>query len=130
MLTDFNFLSILTLSIKTPVILVLLTTSHPKDPSALIIGFEVQRDDGINTEGTMGKMVVTILSAAAEAERQRILERTNEGRIEAKAKGIKFGRKRTIDRKRIRVLYEEGIGATEIAKQMGIGRSTVYKLLK
>jgi DNA invertase Pin-like site-specific DNA recombinase len=35
-------------------------------------------DDGISTEGTMGKMVVTILSAVAQAERQRILERTQE----------------------------------------------------
>lgn len=87
-------------------------------------------DDGINTEGTMGKMVVTILSAVAEAERQRILERTNEGRIEAKAKGIKFGRKRTVDRDRVKILNKEGVGATDIAKQMGIGRSTVYKLLK
>jgi DNA invertase Pin-like site-specific DNA recombinase len=41
-------------------------------------------DDHISTEGTMGKMVVTILSAVATAERQRILERTNEGRMEAK----------------------------------------------
>lgn len=86
-------------------------------------------DDGISTEGTMGKMVVTILSAVAQAERQRILERTNEGRVEAKAKGIKFGRKRTIDRKKILALYKDGIGATAIAKQMSIGRSTVYKLL-
>jgi DNA invertase Pin-like site-specific DNA recombinase len=54
-------------------------------------------DDGISTEGAAGKMVVTILSAVAQAERQRILERTNEGRLEAKGKGIKFGRKRTID---------------------------------
>lgn len=44
-------------------------------------------DDGISTEGIMGKMVVTILSAVAQAERQRILERTNEDRLEAKAKG-------------------------------------------
>jgi DNA invertase Pin-like site-specific DNA recombinase len=87
-------------------------------------------DDGISTEGTMGKMVVTILSAVAQAERQRILERTNEGRIEARAKGIKFGRKRTIDRKKLLALHEEGIGATKIAQQMGIGRSTVYKLLE
>ncbi len=87
-------------------------------------------DDGISTEGTMGKMVVTILAAVAQAERQRILERTNEGRIEAKAKGIRFGRKRTIDRKKLLSLYEEGVGATKIAQQMGIGRSTVYKLLK
>lgn len=87
-------------------------------------------DDGISTEGSMGKMVVTILAAVAQAERHRILERTNEGRIEAKAKGIKFGRKRTIDRKKIIALHGTGIGATQIAKQTGIGRSTVYKLLK
>ena len=87
-------------------------------------------DDGISTEGAMGKMVVTILSAVAQAERHRILERTNEGRIEAKSKGIKFGRKRTIDREKIVTLHASGIGATEIAKQARIGRSTVYKLLK
>lgn len=87
-------------------------------------------DDGISTEGHMGKMVVTILSAVAEAERHRILERTTEGRIEAKVKGIKFGRKRTIDRNKIIRLYNDGMGATKIAKQTGIGRSTVYKLLK
>lgn len=87
-------------------------------------------DDGISTEGTMGKMVVTILSAVAQAERHRILERTNEGRLEAKAKGVKFGRKRSVDREKVKELHEAGVGATDIAKQMGIGRSTVYKLLK
>ena len=87
-------------------------------------------DDGISTEGTMGKMVVTILAAVAQAERSRILERTNEGRAEAKIKGIKFGRKRTIDREKIIALYQSGTGATEIAKQERIGRSTVYKLLR
>ncbi len=87
-------------------------------------------DDGISTEGTMGKMVVTILSAVAQAERQRILERTNEGRLQAKANGVKFGRKRTVDRKKVIDLNDEGMGATEISKQTGIGRSTVYKLLR
>lgn len=87
-------------------------------------------DDGISTEGAMGKMVVTILAAVAQAERHRILERTNEGRIEAKAKGIKFGYKRIIDRERIASLHASGMGATAIANQARIGRSTVYKLLK
>ncbi len=86
-------------------------------------------DDGINTEGTMGKMVVTILSAVAQAERLRILERTNEGRIEAKTRGIKFGRKPVIDRNLLLEWYDKGVGATAIAKNMGIGRSTVYKLI-
>ncbi|WP_045497742.1 recombinase family protein [Vibrio hyugaensis] len=86
-------------------------------------------DDGISTEGEMGKMVTTILSAVAQAERHRILERTNEGRIEAKLKGIKFGRKRIVDRKRLNDLYTQGVGATDIARQLGIARSTVYKVL-
>lgn len=85
-------------------------------------------DDGISTEGTMGKMIVTILSAVAQAERQRILERTNEGRMEAKLKGVQFGRKRSVDREKIRQLRSQGIGATTIARQLKIARSTVYKV--
>ena len=44
-------------------------------------------DDGISTEGATGKMVVTIFSALAQAELQRILERTNEGRRKPRPKG-------------------------------------------
>jgi DNA invertase Pin-like site-specific DNA recombinase len=86
-------------------------------------------DDGISTEGTMGKMVVTILSAVAQAERQRILERTNEGRIEAKGKGVKFGRKRRVNRQQVLTMKAQNLGASAIAKQLNIGRSTVYKIL-
>ncbi len=86
-------------------------------------------DDVISTDGEMGKMVVTILSAVAQAERQRILERTNEGREEAKLKGVKFGRKRRINRKELLELHEQGMGATEIAKKMNIARSTIYKVI-
>lgn len=85
--------------------------------------------DHITTEGSMGKMVVTILSAVATAERERIMERTNEGRMQAKTKGIKFGRKRSINRKDL-LRLKESIGAAETARQMHIGRSTVYKILK
>ena len=87
-------------------------------------------DDGISTEGSTGKMVITILSAVAEAERLRILERTNEGRIEAKSKGIKFGRKRKIDRDKLLKYKENGIIGTALAKEMGISRAAVYKILK
>lgn len=77
----------------------------------------------------MGKMVVTILSAVAQAERRRILERTNEGRQEARLKGVQFGRRRTIDRGQILSMREKGTGATEIARQLKISRSTVYKII-
>jgi DNA invertase Pin-like site-specific DNA recombinase len=87
-------------------------------------------NDGISTEGSMGRMVITILSAVAQAERERILERTNEGRLEAKAKGIVFGRKRSVDRNRVIKLSTSGMSASEISRSMKIGRSTVYKILK
>jgi DNA invertase Pin-like site-specific DNA recombinase len=89
----------------------------------------IKEFDGISTEGTMGKMVVTILSTVAQAERQRILERTNEGRLDAKSRGVKFGRKRSVDRDKLMALKQQGFEASEIAKKMGIGHSTVYKLL-
>ena len=85
-------------------------------------------DDGISTEGAMGKMVITILSAVAQAERERIMERTNEGRLVAKSRGVKFGRKATINRAQFVELVTVGMGATEIAKEMNISRSAVYKL--
>jgi len=83
-------------------------------------------DDGIRTEGATGKMEVTILSAVAQADRHRILERTNKGRLEAKANGIQFDKKRSIDRKKVLVLKEQGLGVTDIARHMNIGRSAVY----
>lgn len=77
----------------------------------------------------MGKIIVSILSAVAQAERERILERTNEGRIEARAKGVTFRRKRSVDRNKIRQLNNLGKEASDISTIMCIGRSTVYKVL-
>jgi len=74
-------------------------------------------------------MVVTILSAVAQAERQRILERTNEGRQAAKLKAICFGRKRTLNPEQVLALRQEGLDASEIARRLNIARSTVYKIL-
>ena len=86
-------------------------------------------DDGISTEGPTGKMAITILSTVAQAERHRILERTNEGRQAAKAKGVAFGPKRKIDREKLLAMREQGIGATDIARQLKIARSAVYKII-
>ncbi|MDX2370708.1 MAG: recombinase family protein [Colwellia sp.] len=89
-------------------------------------------DDGISTEGTMGKMVVTILAAVAQAERERILERTNEGRRSAIAKGVKMGRKRSIDNsvhQKVIELVKAGEAKTKIASDLNISRQSVYLIL-
>ena len=40
-----------------------------------------------------GRLMVTILGGLAEFERHLILSRTDEGRVRAKARGVRFGRK-------------------------------------
>lgn len=54
---------------------------------------------------------------------------SKEGCVEAKAKGVKFGRKRSVNRKQVRELNEKGTEASDIAYQMNIGRSIVYKIM-
>ncbi|WP_067101879.1 recombinase family protein [Marinomonas atlantica] len=89
-------------------------------------------DDGISTEGSMGKMVVTILAAVAQAERERILERTNEGRKDAISRGVKMGRKPSINHKtKLAIIkdIEEGIPKTKVAQRHGVSRQSLYKII-
>lgn len=87
-------------------------------------------DDGVSTEGAMGKMIVTILVAVAQAERSRILERTNEGREDAMARGVKFGRKQTVNPEKILVLHNEGKSVAEICRVEKVKKSSVYRVIK
>ncbi len=90
-------------------------------------------DDGISTEGSMGKMVVTILAAVAQAERERIMERTHEGRRSAIDRGIRMGRKPSIGNKmklEIFDLANRGIPKTQIAEKLNISRQSVYNILR
>ncbi|MDA0777114.1 MAG: helix-turn-helix domain-containing protein [Proteobacteria bacterium] len=59
-----------------------------------------------------------------------IKERQRAGIEAAKAKGVYKGRKRTIDREAVQRLHRDGVGATEIARRLGIGRASVYKVLR
>lgn len=89
--------------------------------------------DGISTEGSMGKMVVTILAAVAQAERDRILERTQEGRRAAMDKGVKMGRKPTISeamKAQVKQAVDQGIPKAKVAKQFKISRQKVYDILE
>jgi DNA invertase Pin-like site-specific DNA recombinase len=55
-------------------------------------------------------------------------ERQLEGIAKAKAEGHYTGRKPTIDPVEVMKLKAEGIGASEIARRLAIGRASVYRL--
>ena len=83
----------------------------------------------IDTSKPEGRIILTTLSMVAEMELTFIKERQRAGIDAAKAKGVYKGRKRSIDREAVHRLRTEGLGATEIAKRLGIGRASVYKAL-
>ena len=56
-------------------------------------------------------------------------ERQMEGIAKAKEKGVYKGRKPSVDVARVKELRDSGMGASAIAKEMGIGRASVYRAL-
>jgi DNA invertase Pin-like site-specific DNA recombinase len=85
----------------------------------------------LDTATATGRLMLTMLGAIAEFERKLMLERQREGIAKAKAAGKYKGRAPTARAKldEIRALRSEGIGATEVARRLGIGRASVYRLL-
>ena len=82
----------------------------------------------ISTKDATSKCFLEMLSVFAEFETNLRKERQMDG---IKANKDKFkGRGQTIDVERIKKLKSEGKGATAIAKEMGIDRTSVYRLLK
>ena len=71
-----------------------------------------------------------MLGVFAELENSIRAERAASGVARAKALGKYKGGKSRINVEQIKKLKGEGKGATAIAKEMGIHRDSVYRLLK
>ena len=86
----------------------------------------------VDTKSPSGKLMLTMFGAMAEYERSLMLERQREGIAKAKAEGKYKGRapvpEATVEQ--VVKLKNEGIKPPEIAKQLSLGRSTVYRLIK
>jgi DNA invertase Pin-like site-specific DNA recombinase len=77
-----------------------------------------------------GKAFLDMLGVFAEFGTNLRRERQLEGIRAAKARGIYKGRKPSIDRAEVRRLrVEENLGPAAIARRMGIGRASVYRIL-
>jgi DNA invertase Pin-like site-specific DNA recombinase len=83
----------------------------------------------IDTGTAAGKCFLDMLGVFAEFETNIRRERQLEGIAKAKAAGVYRGRKPSIDHGQVEKLKADGLGATEIAKRLKIGRASVYRVL-
>ena len=86
---------------------------------------------GMDTHTPTGKLMLTMLGAVAQFEREMMLERQREGIAKAKSEGRYKGRKPIATDLRSNVLKMAAEGATRktIASQLNIGEATVYRIL-
>jgi DNA invertase Pin-like site-specific DNA recombinase len=84
----------------------------------------------IDTSTAAGKAFLDMLGVFAEFETNLRRERQLEGIAKAKERKVYKGRKARIDKAAVLTLKAEGLGGSEIAKRLGIGRTSVYRLLE
>lgn len=88
--------------------------------------------DGIDTSTPVGRFFFHVMAAMAEMERELIKERTTAGLAAAKARGRTGGRKTKTDLSKIEAakrLLASGALATDVAKNLGVSRATLYRAL-
>lgn len=87
---------------------------------------------GMDTATATGKLLLSIMGSVAAFEREIMLERQREGIARAKAAGKYRGRQPTARAQSSAVidLFRQGVSPTEIAKRLGIGRASAYRIVK
>ena len=81
-------------------------------------------------DDAFARLQLQMMGAFAEFERNIIRKRQAEGIAKAKQRGVYKGRQASIDANAIKQRVAEGQGATAIAKELGISRASVYRILK
>lgn len=88
--------------------------------------------EGIDTNGSLGRFLCTILAGVAELERENIKQRVSAGLEKAKRDGVKLGRKEkfsTKDKALIRRLHTLGDSYTKLSRQFSASRSTIWEIV-
>ena len=89
-------------------------------------------EEKIDTSSAAGELIFHVFGAIAHFERRLISERTKDGLKAAKLRGTKLGRP-NLDMEKIEAalkLIKDGDPVTKVAKQLGLGRSTLYRELQ
>jgi len=83
------------------------------------------------TESSIRKLMIGILTWAAERERELLVQRTKDGMHRARAAGKGIGRpQKTVDKDKLITLLAENHPKTKIARTLGVSKATLYKKLR
>ncbi len=85
----------------------------------------------LDTTGDFAELVLAMLGVAAKLERRRIIERTARGRADAKAAGVKFGRKPTLTPHQQREALKRldgGETQRSVARSYNVSQATIPRL--
>lgn len=97
------------------------------------IQFKSITDSAIDTTTPSGQLMLSMIAALSEFERNLIRERTKEGLAVAKARGRKGGRRPVITDqklKKAKQLIDKGLTVREAASAINVGKSSLYEALK
>ena len=85
----------------------------------------------LDTSTATGRLMLAVIGAVGQAEREAMRERQRDGIARAKAQGRYKGRMPTVRRQAAEIirLKNEGVRPSEIASRLGIGRASVYRVL-
>jgi DNA invertase Pin-like site-specific DNA recombinase len=85
----------------------------------------------LDTATATGRLMLAVIGAVGQAERETMLERQREGIAKAQREGKYKGRDPTVRRRtdEIMQLRDAGVTPTEIASRLGIGRASVDRIL-
>ena len=85
----------------------------------------------LDTNTPTGRLLLNLVGSVAQFEREIMLERQREGVAKAKTEGKYKGRKPTARAKGQEVIakFKADQRPAEIAKSLGIGRASVYRIL-
>ena len=93
--------------------------------------FKSLGDPWADTTTPHGRLMLTVLGGLAEFERHLILSRTNEGRVRAKARGVRFGRKPKLTKHQqaeALARIARGETLTAIARSFNVSHMTISRL--
>lgn len=87
--------------------------------------------ENFSVNNSYGRLIIAVLGAVSQMEREMISEKTKQGLENCRAKGIQLGRKRQIDHDKIIALSQEGnLSIRAIARLQGCSPSSVSRVLK